>query len=205
MAEEQKENEQQEQQEAPAEPQKEELGKKVPKAKYEKALEELEKAKADCDHWKNEYYKVFADTQNLRKSLEDDRREAIKYRASGFLEELLPALDGFYSALSIPPSNDAVKNYLVGFQYIYNQLSQVLENEGVSEIVPNIGDRFDATKMHAVDAVEDEGEPNRVMKVYAKGYKLHERMIRYAMVSVSKKKEEPKPQENKEEDTIHKA
>ena len=131
--------------------------------------------------------------------------EGRRSNSAGFLEELLPALDGFYSALSIPPSNDAVKNYLVGFQYIYNQLSQVLENEGVSEIVPSLGDRFDATKMHAVDAVEDEGEPNRVMKVYAKGYKLHERMIRYAMVSVSKKKEEPKPQENKEEDTIHKA
>ena len=111
------------------------------------------------------------------------------------LEELLPALDGYYSALSIPPASDEVKNYLVGFQYIYNQITNVLTNEGVSEFEPKIGDRFDATNMHAVDAVEDDGEPNRIMKVYAKGYKLHDRMIRAAMVSVSKKKEAPKAEE----------
>ncbi len=77
--------------------------KKGEKAKLEEALA---KANADRDYWKNEYYKVFADTQNLRKSLEEDRRNAVKYRAAGFLEELLPALDGYYSALSIPPASD---------------------------------------------------------------------------------------------------
>ncbi|MBP5091866.1 MAG: nucleotide exchange factor GrpE [Bacilli bacterium] len=172
--------------------------KKGEKAKLE---EELEKAKADRDYWKNEYYKVFADTQNLRKSLEEDRRNALKYRAAGFLEELLPALDGYYSALSIPPASDEVKNYLIGFQYIYNQITNVLQNEGVSEFEPKIGDRFDATKMHAVDAVEDDGEENRILKVYAKGYNLHDRLIRAAMVCVSKKKEAPKAEEAAEAST----
>ena len=176
---------------------KEQPEKEMKKGEKNKLEEELAKANADRDYWKNEYYKVFADTQNLRKSLEEDRRNAIKYRAAGFLEELLPALDGYYSALSIPPASDEVKNYLVGFQYIYNQITSVLENEGVTAFEPKVGDRFDATNMHAVDAIEDDGEPNRIMKVYAKGYKLHDRMIRAAMVSVSKKKETPK-EENSE-------
>jgi len=174
-------------------------GKKVPKEKYQKALEELEKAKADADHWKNEYYKVYADTQNLRKSLENDKHDAIRYRAAGFLEELLPALDSMYMALSIPPKNDEVKNYCQGFQFIYNQITNCLQNEGISELVPNVGDTFDATTMHAVDTVETEEEEGKIAKVYAKGYKLHDRLVRPAMVSVTKKKVEAKTEEVKEE------
>ena len=47
------------------------FGKKVPKEKLQKALDELDKAKADRDHWKNEFYRSYADMQNLRKALED--------------------------------------------------------------------------------------------------------------------------------------
>ena len=84
-------------------------GKKVSRAKLEKAEAETEqvkaelaKALADRDHWKNEYYKAFADTQNLRRSLEEESRSAIRYRAEGFLENLLPALDSFHMALEMP-------------------------------------------------------------------------------------------------------
>ena len=181
----------------------EEGGKKVSKDKYLKLKEEVEKAKADEAYWKNEYYRVFADTQNLRKSLEDDRRNAIKYRAEGFLEELLPALDGFHAVLESPAPNKEIENYLIGFRYIYNQIVKALENEGVSESMPTIGDRFDATCMHAIETIEDDGEEGRVLKVHAKGYKLHDRLIRPAMVSVSKKKEEKNDEPAQEE--VHQA
>ncbi len=161
-------------------------------------MEEAEKAKADCAYWKNEYYKAYADTQNLRKSLESDRRDAIKYRAEGFLESLLPSLDAFYAVLSVPPKSEELKNYLIGFQYIYNQITQSLQSEGVSEVEPKLGDRFDATFMHAVDT--QEGEPGKVMKVYSKGYKLHDRLVRPAMVSVGVEKAEEKPEEKPEEE-----
>lgn len=161
---------------------------KVAKAKYEKLLEEKEKAEADANYWKNEYYRVHADTQNLRKSLDEERRQALKYRAEGFLDNLLPALDGFHMALMNEPPSQETKNYLIGFTYIYNQIVSALESEGVSEIIPQVGDRYDATCMHAVEAVDDDGEEGRVLKVLAKGYRLHDRLIRPVMVSVSKKK-----------------
>lgn len=167
------------------------------KKKMEKYEEEIEKLKADADHWKNEYYRAYADTKNLRTSLEKDQREAIKYRAEGFIEELLPVLDSFHMALANEPTNPELKNYLVGFQYIYRNLVTVLDNEGVKEIAPKNGDKFDAATMNAVDTVEADGESNLVVKVYGNGYKLHERMIRHAMVVVSKKKE-TKPEETKE-------
>ena len=95
-------------------------------------------------------------------------------------------------ALANEPTSQELKNYLVGFQFVYRNLISVLENEGVTEISPNTGDKFSDATMNAVDTTEQEGEENLVTKVYGKGYKLHQRLIRPAMVSVSKNKKEEK-------------
>ncbi len=173
--------------------------KKAFKKKLEKLNEEIEKLKADNDHWKNEYYRAYADTKNLRASLEKEHMAAIKYRAEGFVEELLPVLDSFYLALANEPTDPALKNYLIGFQYIYRNLASVLENEGVSEILPKAGDKFDPSIMNAMEVVEDEGEENLVKKVYTKGYKLHDRLIRPANVAVSGHKKEENKQDSESE------
>ena len=174
-------------------------GKKVSAKKYNQALEQLEKAQADVAHWKNEYYKAYADTQNLRRSLEAEQRDILRYRAEGFIDGLLPALDAFHMALDAPAPTKEAANYQIGFTYIYNQLIQVLANEGLSELAPKVGDKFDPAYMNAIDVVEDESaEPNTVLKVHSKGYKLHDRMIKAAMVPVAhakEKKEEEKPEE----------
>ncbi len=167
---------------------------KEKKSKEEKKIkeleEQLEKAKADADHWKNEYYRAYADTKNLRNNLEKEHSDIIKYRAMGFIEDLLPVLDSFHMALANEPSSQELKNYLVGFQFVYRNLVNVLENEGVKEISPNVGDKFSDKTMNAVDVTEQEGEENLVTRVYAKGYELHGRLIRPANVSVSKNKKE---------------
>ena len=182
---------------------------KEKKSKEEKKIKELEekleKANADLEHWKNEYYRAYADTQNLRKSLEKDHKEAMKYRAEGFIESLLPVLDSFYIVLKNEPDDPALKNYLIGFQFIYKNLVSALENEGVSEISPNINDKFDANIMNAVEVEEsEEKEEGLVTKVMTKGYKLHDRLIRPANVVVSahpkKDEEENKEDSNKKFD-----
>ena len=178
---------------------KEELHEELPKKekkKLEKLLEEIEKLKAEANHWKNEYYRAYADTKNLRNNLEQDYKNALKYRSEGFIEELLPILDSFHMALANEPSDPTLKNYLTGFQYVYRNLVAVLENEGVSELVPEVGKKFDPNTMDAVDTVEGEQE-NLVTKVYGNGYKLHDRIIRPAKVQVSvvKKQESEKPKE----------
>ena len=173
---------------------------KEKKSKEEKKLKELEeqlaKLKADSEHWKNEYYRAYADTQNLRKSLEKEHSDIIKYRAMGFIEDLLPVLDSFHMALANEPTSQELKNYLVGFQFVYRNLVNVLETEGVKEISPSIGDKFSDKTMNAVDVTVQEGEENLVTKVYAKGYELHGRLIRPAQVSVSKNKKEEEPKES---------
>mgnify|MGYP004446405359 FL=1 len=170
--------------------------------KEKKFQEEIERLTAEVNHWKNEYYRAYADTKNLRTSLERDHSKAMKYRAEGFIDSLLPVLDSFHMALQNEPTDPALKNYLTGFQYIYRNLVAALESEGVSEIAPTIDQKFDADTMNAVDTVESEGEEKLIKKVYANGYKLHDRIVRPVMVSVSAKpqpKEEEKLEETKEE------
>ena len=172
---------------------KEENPKKSFQRKLHKLEEEKEKAVADMEHWKNEFYRAYADTKNLRAQLEKDHMAAMKYRAEGFIEELLPVLDSFYAVLKNEPTDPNLKNYLIGFQYIYKNLVSVLEGEGVTEIAPQIGDKFSPDTMNAVETVEGDSE-NIVLDVHVKGYKLHDRLIRPANVTVSVKRKE---EENK--------
>lgn len=160
-------------------------------SREDKLREQLAEANAEAAKWKNSYYMAYADLDNLRKGLEKDHRDAIKYRAEGFLANLFPALDSFYIALQATPSSPEAKNYQVGFTFIYNQITSVLAEEGVSQILPKEGDKFDPSDMHAVDTVEAEAE-GLVAKVVAKGYRLKDRMVRPAMVIVTKRKADEK-------------
>ncbi|MBQ0008990.1 MAG: nucleotide exchange factor GrpE [Firmicutes bacterium] len=167
--------------------------------KENKAQEQIAKLTSDVEHWKNEYYRAYADMKNLREAVEKDHREAIKYRAAGFVENLLPILDGFHMALQCKATSQEMQNFLTGFEFIYRNMVSVLEAEGVTEISPKVGDQFDPNTMSAIETVYDEGKPNRVIKVNVCGYKLHDHLIRPSIVVVSTdKKDEPKS-ENKEE------
>ena len=159
--------------------------------------EELLKAKSDAEHWKNEYYKAYADMANLRKQIEKDHRESLKYRIEGFAENLLSILDAFDMALKNKPTTTEMKHYLIGFEYVHNSLLSVLENEGIQILEPKIGDKFDENTMHAVETTESDGEENLITEVRMKGYELHDHLIRAAMVAVSK---HPSPKDEKAED-----
>jgi molecular chaperone GrpE len=175
----------------------------------DKKIAELEEAllkkQAESDQWKNKYYLAYADLDNLRKELEKDHREAIKYRAEGFLENLIPALDSFYLALGAKPMTPEAQNYQQGFQYIYNNIYNVLVAEGVSELNPPLGSKFDPQLMHAVETIPSDGPEGLVVKVLAKGYKLKDRLVRPAMVSVSCKKPDEKKEADKPAAEAHKA
>ena len=166
--------------------------------KIEKLNAEIKKLEIEAEHWKNEFYRAYADTQNLRKSLEKDHQEAIKYRAEGFIENLLPVLDSFHVVLSQEIEDPALKNYLIGFQFIYKNLVSAIENEGVKEISPKIGDKFNPQEMNAVEVEESEGEEGLIVKIITKGYKLHDRLIRPVNVIVSGKPHKDEEEEKEE-------
>ncbi len=138
--------------------------------------------------------------QNLRKHIEADHKEAMRYRIEGFVGELLPILDAFHLALANDAKNEEMKNFLTGFTFIYKNLVSVLENEGVKEIEPKINDEFNPSTMQAIETKVDEQNPNKVIKVVTKGYKLHERLVRPAMVVVSIKEKVDDKNQTKEND-----
>ena len=108
------------------------------KAQLAKKDEEIAKAKSDCEHWKNDYYRVYADMANLRKEIERDHQDVIKYRVEGFVDKLISVLDAFDMAFKVEPTTVELKNYLQGFKYVHTQLVSLLNDEGVEIINPPI-------------------------------------------------------------------
>ncbi|MCI6155966.1 MAG: nucleotide exchange factor GrpE [Bacilli bacterium] len=159
--------------------------------------EKIEYLESQVAYWKNKYYEAYADMDNLRKHIEKDHAQVMKYRSQGFLEALLPSFDNFYNCFKFKPSDPTLAAYCKGFEMIYNQMSATLENEGVKEIVPSVGDKFDHTTMQAVEVVEGE-EDDLVTTVQLKGYMLKDRLVRPAMVVVSKIKKEEKDETSSE-------
>ena len=134
------------------------------------------------DRWKNLYYEAYADTQNLRKSLEEDHRQAVRYRSQGFLEKLIPSLDCLYIALQGECQGDEARNYREGFRFIYRQLEEALLSEGVSYVEPKEGDLL------------------HVVRLLSKGYLLHDRLVRAARVVVEAARKEAPAEEGKKEE-----
>ena len=159
--------------------------------------EKIEYLESQVAYWKNKYYEAYADMDNLRKHIEKDHAQVMKYRSQGFLEALLPSFDNFYNCFKFKPSDPTLAAYCKGFEMIYNQMSATLENEGVKEIVPSVGDKFDHKTMQAVEVVEGE-EDDLVTTVQLKGYMLKDRLVRPAMVVVSKIKKEEKDETSSE-------
>lgn len=161
-------------------------------------IEELEKELAT---WKDKTYRTVADCDNLRKSYEKDHQTMVKYRGQPFVEKLLPTLDSFYLVLKVTPEDPMLKNYLVGFDMIYHSMLEAMESEGVKQILPKCGVAFDHNTMQAIDVREGEKD-DVVVEISKPGYLLRDRLIRPAMVVVSKVK---KPEEEaKTEDTKEK-
>jgi molecular chaperone GrpE len=165
------------------------------KGRKEAQLEEkLAAALQEVETWKNKYYMVYADMENARKQNEKTLAESLKYRAEGFIENLFPILDSFKLALDMKTDDEKLKRFLVGFEHIYRQLQYVLDNEGVKDITPLIGAKFDYKTMHALEVEYSDTEENTVVRIVARGYQLKERIVRPSMVVVSKKKPpEPAP------------
>ena len=120
----------------------------------------------------------------LRNSIEKDYHNALKYRAEGFIDKLIPILDSFYVVLKNEPDDPKLKNYLIGFSFLYKNLVSALEEEGVTEILPKEGDKFDSNVMEVIETVKGE-TANIITEVKRKGYKLHDRLIRPAGVVVT--------------------
>ena len=147
--------------------------------------EQLVALEEEVNTWKTDYYKVFADMENLKKRLQNEHANAMKFMMQSFIEELLPVVDNFERSLAVENPSDEIKNFLKGYEMIYNQLMQVLKSQGV-EVIKTEGEEFDTNFHQAVMTVKDDNfKPNMVVEELQKGYKLKDRVIRASLVKVS--------------------
>jgi len=131
---------------------------------------------------KNEYYKAYADTENMKKRLQAEFDSRNKYRIQSFAMEILPAIDNLERALA---NCEKESPLYVGVNMVYQQLMLALQKEGVEEI-PAEGLPFDSNVHNALMIEKVEGtEPNMVLEVLQKGYKLKDRILRATLVKVS--------------------
>lgn len=166
--------------------------KKVPKKKAaERALKELKEqltcANEQVASYKEQALRAEAEMQNLRKRVARDVENAHKYGTERLLQSLLPTVDSLEksveSAVQATETNEGV---VEGIKICLKMLLEVLTKENVQQLEPE-GEPFDPQFHEAISVVEKaEMEPNSVAMVIQKGYLLNGRLVRPAMVIVSK-------------------
>ncbi|SDW13018.1 nucleotide exchange factor GrpE [Nitrosomonas communis] len=149
----------------------------------EELLREAElKAAEHYDAW----LRAKADTENIRKRAQSDVTNAHKYAIEKFSSELLAVMDSLEAALVV--ENATLENFKNGVELTHKQLTAAFEKFNIKSIDPK-GDKFDPHQHQAMCMVESELAPNTVTQVLQKGYMLHDRVIRPAMVAVAKGKD----------------
>ncbi len=145
----------------------------------------LNALQAEKDELYQQLLRVQAEYDNFKKRTIKEREAARKYQSQDLIQELLPALDNFERALQVEKT-EATASIIDGISMVYNQLKEALASQGAEEI-PAVGEEFDPNIHHAVMQVEDDDQPsNTVVEELQKGYKLKDRVIRPAMVKVTK-------------------
>lgn len=133
--------------------------------------------------FKNDFYKAYADAENMKKRLQNDFETRMKYRIQSFALDILPVIDNLERALSSEAAEG--ESLRKGIEMTYAQLLEALRKEGV-EVIDALGQPFDHNLHHALMLEVREGvEKNIVIEVLQKGYKLKDRILRASLVKVS--------------------
>lgn len=145
--------------------------------------ERLKKAELAAAEHHDAWLRAKADADNIRKRARGEIASAHKFALESFASELLAVKDSLEAALAA--ENASVDSMRSGAELTLKQLSGVFERFSLAEINP-VGSKFDPHRHQAISAVEADAEPNTVVQVLQKGYLLHDRVIRPALVLVAK-------------------
>src|SRR3569833_1922033 len=145
---------------------------------------DVEAGTAD-EHW-NQLLLARAETENVRRRAERDVEGAHKYALERFVNELLPVKDSLELGLAAASGEGDLAKIREGMELTLKMLSSALEKFGVKTLDPK-GEKFNPA-LHQAMAMQEvrDAEPNIVLTVYQKGYLLNDRLIRPAMVVVSR-------------------
>ena len=145
--------------------------------------EQLARAREDAQKYLGNWQRAEADFQNYKKRVDQERSENRRFASAALVMNILPILDDLERALMSVDAHLAGLTWLDGVRLIYRKLQLILENAGVSAIEVE-GQQFDPRYHEAV--MHAEGPEGLVLAEVQRGYKLHDRVLRPAMVVVGK-------------------
>ena len=151
----------------------------------------IEKLNEEIQDLKDQRLRAAAELENFRKRAEKDQADALKYGVSNFAKEIINIKDNVERAQSSISedvrSNDAVKSIVEGLDMIAQSAVATFEKIGIKKI-ESLNEKFDHNLHQAMMEIEnDEVEPRTIVQELISGYTLHDRLLRPAMVGVSKK------------------
>lgn len=151
--------------------------------KKDKKYEELQN---EVNTLKDKNMRIAAEMVNTLRRKDEETNRLLKYSNESLITELLPVIDNFERALNVDAKTTDIESYQKGMTMIYNSLKNILEKFEVKEIEA-IDKEFDPSYHQAVMQEEKEGtKENIVIEVLQKGYTYKDKVIRPAMVKVSK-------------------
>lgn len=153
-----------------------------------KKIEELEK---ELGSFKDKYLRTLAEMENMRKRLQKEKEESIRFAVESTIVDFLSPLDNFENALKLAEnSSPEIKKWAIGFEMILSQFKEVLHSNGIIAFHSQ-GTYFDPSMHDAMEIVETkEIEDGKILDEFTKGYKTQFRVIRPAGVKVAKKPKE---------------
>ena len=147
--------------------------------------EMLKQAELQAQEHYDAWLRAKAECDNVRKRAQVDIANAHKYALETFAAELLPVRDSLEAALAA--ENSTLEALREGVELTLKQLGSAFDKSAIHEINPT-GEKFDPHQHQAMTTVESDKAPNTVVHVLQKGYQLHDRMLRPALVTVAKAK-----------------
>jgi len=165
---------------------------------------------AERDKLKEQLLRALADTENMRRRAEREAASVRKYGHTPFARDLVGALDNLGRAVDSTPEkidelDEAVKSLITGIQLSWTELQSVIQKHGIEPISPK-GEKFDYNLHQAMFEVPTDDVPSgTVVEVVQHGYVLHDRLLRPAMVGVSKPATQDAAAANKDDKTQDKA
>lgn len=143
----------------------------------------LSAAFADAEKLREDWLRARAETENVRKRGQDEIAKAHRFGIEGFAGALLAVKDSLDAALTVEATS--IDSFKQGVELTARQLDAVFEKYNLSAIAPQAGERFDPHLHEAISQVAAEQEPNTVVALLQKGYRLHDRVVRPALVTVA--------------------
>jgi len=148
---------------------------------------ELEKLRAERNDLYQRLARLTADFKNSQKRLEADKDQAVQFSNSSLIRAMLPIIDNFERVLAQDPAKVDSQAIFKGMQIVHDQWLAELRKQHVDEIAPKAGEGFDPNLHQAVMQQDsDQYTEPTVMQLLTKGYRHHDRVLRPALVAVSK-------------------